>query len=77
MTSCGCRVVNVYAERTSGYQASPGVKSRRIEYCPLHLAAEEMLAALKELLGYEIEPERFAVRNQARALIARAEGRSQ
>ena len=70
---CGCRILHVYGAQST------------ILYCPLHLAAAEMLAALKHTLVWthsfasDSDPrdngELFRTIREAEALIARAEGR--
>ena len=83
MTSpCGCRVeYRQYAQRPR----NPPELSDYIVYCPLHQAAEEMLAALKRLMetacsGWcddnpKAEERHVESWDQAEALIARAEGK--
>lgn len=71
MTPCGCRIVEPETDRGSC----------SIEYCSLHAAAGEMLAALKDFhegrsqsFTYSPTPTEFEERVEA--LIARAEGKA-
>lgn len=86
--SCGCRIVSGCPpgkEIAPGVVAAPAVLVYRIEYCPLHSAARDMLAALKgvALSAFEGNIGRdFADDAESRALdivkavISKAEGRT-